>query len=59
MGETILIHKHLIVGRTNNARFLQRNFQGNRNKLHDSEGDITAFELMVSRLGPYNVLIMS
>ena len=40
----------LIDGRTNNARFLQRNFERNWNMVYDRKGDIT------TRLGPYNVL---
>jgi hypothetical protein len=46
----------LIDGRTNNARFLQRNFQRNWSMVHDSEGDATTFELIEGRLGPYNIL---
>jgi len=46
----------LIDGRTNNARFLQRNFQRNWNMVHDSKGDVTTFELVEGRLGPYNIL---
>jgi hypothetical protein len=46
----------LIDGRTNNARFLQRNFQRNWRMVQDREGDITTFELVEDRLGPYNIL---
>jgi hypothetical protein len=46
----------LIDGRTNNARFLQRNFQRNWTMVHDREGDVTSFELVEERLGPYNIL---
>jgi hypothetical protein len=46
----------LIDGRTNNARFLQRNFQRNWTMMHDREGDITTLELVEDRLGPYNIL---
>jgi hypothetical protein len=46
----------LIDGRTNNARFLQRNFQRHWNMVHDPKGDITTFELVEDRLGPYNVI---
>jgi hypothetical protein len=46
----------LIDGRTNNARFLERNFQRNWTMVHDREGDITSFELVEDRLGPYNIL---
>lgn len=46
----------LIDGRTNNARFLQRNFQRNWDMVHDVKGDVTTFELVEGRLGPYNLL---
>ena len=46
----------LIDGRTNNARFLERNFQRKWTMVHDREGDITTFELVEDRLGPYNIL---
>jgi hypothetical protein len=46
----------LIDGRTNNARFLQRNFQRNWNMVHDVKGDVSTFELIEDRLGPYNIL---
>lgn len=46
----------LIDGRTNNARFLERHFSRNFKKNWDREGDITTFELIEDRLGPYNVI---
>jgi methyltransferase family protein len=46
----------LIDGRSNNARFLQRNFQRNWKAVHDSKGDVTTFELVEDRLGPYNLI---
>lgn len=46
----------LVDGRTNNARFLQRNFQRNWTMVHDRESDISTFELVEDRLGPYNIL---
>jgi hypothetical protein len=56
--EPILLPGTLILvdGRTNNARFLQRNFQRHWDMLHDAKGDITTFELSEDRLGPHNVL---
>ena|SRR5438270_2204819 len=46
----------LIDGRTNNARFLQRNFQRNWTMEQNREGDVTTFELAEDRLGRYNIL---
>jgi hypothetical protein len=46
----------LVDGRTNNARFLERNFQREFLVKHDPESDITTFELTEARLGKYNVL---
>ncbi len=46
----------LIDGRTNNARFLQRNFTRNFNIEWDREGDVTTMELDEERLGRYNLL---
>lgn len=46
----------LIDGRTNNARFLQKNFQRDWKMVHDIEGDVSSFELVEGRLGPYNIL---
>jgi len=43
-------------GRTNNARFLERNFKRSYNVNWDREGDITTFELAEERLGKYNLL---
>jgi hypothetical protein len=56
--EPILLPGTLILvdGRTNNARFLQRNFERNWNMVYDAKGDITTFELIEGRLGPYNIL---
>lgn len=46
----------IIDGRTNNARFLQRNFK-RRYKIHyDLKGDYSSFELNEKRLGKYNLL---
>ncbi|HKT89184.1 MAG TPA: hypothetical protein VJQ59_12145 [Candidatus Sulfotelmatobacter sp.] len=46
----------LIDGRTNNARFLQRNFQRNWKMVQERGSDVTTFELVEDRLGPYNIL---
>jgi hypothetical protein len=46
----------LVDGRTNNARFLQRNFTRTYDMNWDKEGDVTTFELNEERLGKYNVL---
>jgi len=46
----------LIDGRTNNARFLARNFQRNFSVNWDKNGDVTTFELNEERLGKYNIL---
>ena len=46
----------LIDGRTNNARFLSRNFTRNYRVEWDREGDVTTFELIEERLGKYNLL---
>lgn len=46
----------LIDGRTNNARFLQKNLQRDWKMVHDARGDVTTFELTEERLGPYNIL---
>lgn len=46
----------LVDGRTNNARFLQRNFTRNYEINWDREMDITTFELCEERLGKYNLL---
>ncbi len=46
----------LVDGRTNNARFLQRNFRRTYDVRWDKEGDVTSFELKEERLGKYNVL---
>lgn len=56
--EPILLPGSLILvdGRTNNARFLKRNFQRNWNMVHDAKGDNTIFELVEDRLGPYNLI---
>ena len=46
----------LIDGRTNNARFLERNFGRKYKMKWDKESDITTFELVEERLGKYNLL---
>ena len=46
----------LVDGRTNNARFLERNFRRTYKITWDREGDCTLFELQEPRLGPHNVL---
>lgn len=46
----------LIDGRTNNARFLERNFKRKYETNWDRDGDVTTFELVEERLGKYNVL---
>ena len=50
-GTTILVD-----GRTNNARFLERNFQRDYKVTWDRDGDCTLFELNEQRLGPHNRL---
>ena len=46
----------LIDGRTNNARFLERNFQRSLIRKWDAEEDYTLLTFDESRLGPHNVL---
>jgi hypothetical protein len=46
----------LIDGRTNNARFLEREFQRDWDVEESPEEDVTRFELTEDRLGKYNVL---
>lgn len=46
----------LVDGRTNNARFLQRNFRRTYKVEWDREGDVTTFELDEERLGSVNIL---
>lgn len=46
----------LVDGRTNNARFLERNFKRNYEIKWDKDGDFTTFELIEERLGKYNLL---
>lgn len=46
----------LIDGRTNNARFLERNLTRDFSVFWDREGDVTMFELTEERLGRYNVI---
>ena len=46
----------LVDGRTNNARFLERNFTRHYKTRWDIEGDVTTFELDEERLGKYNLL---
>lgn len=47
----------LLDGRTNNARFLQRNLTRDYKVNWDREGDVTSFELDEDRLGPVNLLV--
>ncbi len=46
----------LVDGRTNNCRFLQRNFTRKYEVREDKNADITTFELLEERLGKYNLL---
>jgi hypothetical protein len=46
----------LVDGRTNNVRFLQRNFTRNYKLEWDREADVSTFELDEERLGKLNVL---
>lgn len=46
----------LVDGRTNNARFLKRNFSREYKFHWDKEGDCSTFELDEERLGKYNLL---
>ena len=46
----------LIDGRTNNARFLHRNFSRTWDHHWYPDADVTTFELKEDRLGPYNIL---
>ncbi len=46
----------LLDGRTNNARFLERNLTRSYKVVWDREGDVTTFELDEDRLGPVNIL---
>ncbi len=56
MESTFLPGTFIIIdGRTNNARFLERNFKRNYRRNHDPEADLTIFELLESRLGKYNL----
>jgi len=56
MESTFLPGTFIVVdGRTNNARFLQRNFTRNYTTKYDKEGDVTTFELVEERLGKYNL----
>ncbi len=57
MESTFLPGTFIIIdGRTNNARFLKRNFSRNYEVAWDRENDITTFELVEERLGKYNLL---
>jgi hypothetical protein len=57
MESTFLPGTFIIVdGRTNNARFLQRNFARQYDVNWDRQGDVTTFELREERLGKYNLL---
>lgn len=44
----------LVDGRTNNARFMEHNFQRTWSVVHDAEADVTTFELVEPPLGPSN-----
>jgi hypothetical protein len=46
----------LVDGRTNNARFLERNFTRSYKVFEDEVSDVTTFELVENRLGKLNVL---
>ncbi|MDA9801520.1 hypothetical protein N9C88_03660 [Candidatus Pseudothioglobus singularis] len=46
----------LVDGRTNNARFLERNFSRDYKIKWDKKDDITTFELFEDRLGKFNLL---
>jgi len=46
----------LVDGRTNNVRFLERNFTRHYKIAWDKKADTTTFELVEDRLGRYNVL---
>lgn len=46
----------LIDGRTNNARFLARNFTRRYETNWDREADVSTFDLVEPRLGPHNLL---
>jgi hypothetical protein len=46
----------LVDGRTNNCRFLARNFRRDFKMTWDRDGDVTTFELVEERLGPFNIL---
>jgi len=57
MEPTFLPGTFIIVdGRTNNARFLERNLSRSYQIKWDADNDITTFELNEKRLGKYNVL---
>lgn len=57
MEPTLLPGTFIIVdGRTNNARFLARNFQRTFETVWDRDGDVTTMELVEDRLGPLNIL---
>ena len=46
----------LIDGRTNNARFLEKNFKRDYEYKWDKKGDVTTFELIEDILGEYNLI---
>ena len=55
MESTLLPKAFILVdGRTNNARFLERNFQRSFVAKHDPEGDVTTFELDEPPLGRHS-----
>jgi hypothetical protein len=56
MESTLLPGAFILVdGRTNNARFLERNFTRSFKKEWDHINDVTTFELVEERLGKYNI----
>ncbi|HBH32764.1 MAG: hypothetical protein N839_0016505 [Desulfofustis sp. PB-SRB1] len=57
MESTLLPGTCIVIdGRTNNARFLERNLSRNYSVSWDPEGDVTIMELQEKRLGPFNLL---
>ncbi len=57
MESTLLPGTFILVdGRTNNARFLARNFQRQYRVKWDQKNDVTIFELMEKKLGKYNFI---
>lgn len=57
MESTFLPGTFIIIdGRTNNARFLERNFTREYKVTWNRENDVSTFELTEDRLGKYNIL---